>query len=158
MEYEYDPSNHLTVVNHSEVVGIGNEIPANAWNKPWSWENYLIWEDGNLKEFQDYQGNKTVTWTTKYEYSIYEVDYPVVIPVVINNAHHLPLFMQGVFGLNSVNLVKSTSVFDSADKISLSRQYSYEFDQARIIEFAETTSYNIGSPISITYKVDWTER
>lgn len=158
MEYEYDPLNHLTVVKHSEVVGIGDDISNNAWNKPLSWENYLIWDDGNLKEFQDYQANNTVTWTTRYEYSIYAVDYPVVIPMVINNAHHLPLFMQGVFGLNSVNLVKSASLYDSAEKISLSRQYTYEFDQARIIEFTETTSYNIGSPISITYKVDWIEK
>lgn len=158
LEFEYDPSNHLTIVKHSEVVGIGEDIKDGAWNKPWAWENYLIWEDGNLKEFQDYNGNSSVYQTTKYDYSIEAVDYPIVIPMVINNAHHLPLFMQGVFGLNSVNLVKSFSIIDYEGNTSLTRLYSYMFDQARIIEYTETTNHNTGFSNPITYKVNWIER
>lgn len=155
LEFEYDPSNHLTVVKHAEVVGIGEDIKVGAWDKAWAWENYLIWEDDNLKEFQDYQGKASVYQTTKYDYSIYAVEYPVVIPTVINCAHHLPLFMQGVFGMNSVNLVKSSSVIDNKGNTTMSSQYSYEFDQARIIEYTETHSYY---PTPITYNVTWIER
>lgn len=158
LEYEYAPSNHLTVVKHAEVVGIGADIKDGAWEKPWSWENYLIWEDGNLKEFQDYQGKASVYETTKYDYSIEAVDYPVVIPMVINNAHHLPLFMQGVFGLNSVNLVKSSSVTDDKGNISFERQYSYKFEQAHIVEYTQTNSYNTAISNPITYKVKWIDR
>lgn len=158
LEFEYAPSNHLSIVKHSEVVGIGEDIKDGAWNKPWAWENYLIWEDGNLKEFQDYNGNSSVYQTTKYDYSIEAVDYPIVIPMVINNTHHLPLFMQGAFGLNSVNLVKSFSITDYKGNTSLTCLYSYMFDQARIIEYTETTNHNTGFSNPITYKVNWIER
>lgn len=158
LEYIYDTSNHLTVVKHSEVVGIGDDIKDGAWDKSWSWENYLIWEDGNLKEFQDFQGNASVYETTKYNYSIYAVEYPIIAPMVINNAHHLPLYMQGVFGSNSVNLMESASVFDKAGNLSFSRQYSYEFEQARITEFTVTTTNNTAYSTSIPYTVNWTER
>ncbi len=158
LEYEYDSANHLTVVKHTEVVGIGEDIPDVAWNKPWSWENYLIWEDGNLKEFQDYYGNVSVYKTTKYDYSIEAVDYPVIMPMVINNAHHMPLFMQGVFGLNSVNLVKSSSVIDNEGNITFSCQYTYKFEQARIVGYTQTYSFNTTFSNSVTYNVNWTER
>lgn len=158
LEFEYDPSNHLTIVKHSEVVGIGDDIKDVAWNKPWAWENYLIWEDGNLKEFQDYNGNSSVYQTTKYDYSNEAVDYPIVIPMVINSAHHMPLFMQGVFGLNSVNLVKSLSIIDDKGNTSSTRLYSYIFDQTRIIEYTETTNHNTGFSNPITYQVNWIER
>lgn len=158
LEYEYDTSNHLTIVKHSEVVGIGDDIKDDAWNKPWAWENYLIWEDGNLKEFQDFNGNSSVYRATKYEYSIYAVEYPIVTPVVINSAHHSPLVMQGVFGLNSVNLVESSCAIDNNGNISLSRQYAYEFEQGRIVEYSETNSFNAAVSNPIIYKVNWTGR
>lgn len=158
LEFGYLPTNHLNIVRHSEVLGIGAQIDDEAWSKAWTWENYLIWEDGNLKEFQDFQGNSSVSQTTKYEYSSYGVAYPVVIPTVINSAHHLPLFMQGVFGLNSENLVASASTFDHSGTPLLTRQYSYELDQALIIAFTETliNAYTFSNPI--TYKVNWTEK
>ncbi len=158
LEFEYDSSNHLTIVRHAEVVGIGDDLNDVVWNKPWIWENYLIWEDGNLKEFQDFQGNNTITKTTKYDYSIYAIEYPVIIPMVINNAHHAPLFMQGVFGLNSVNLVKTAEIFDSNDNMNLSRQYTYEFEQTGITGFAETTCCNAVYSKPVTYEVTWTEK
>ncbi len=158
LEYDYLPSNHLNSVKHSEVVGIGGDIKNNAWDNAWKWENFLIWENGNLKEFQDYQGNSTVSQTNKYEYSIYAVAYPIVIPMVINNAHHFPLCMQGVFGLNSVNLVKSVSTFDNNANLTLSLQYSYEFEQARISEYTQTLFSNSVFSNPVTYTVTWTEQ
>ncbi len=158
LEFSYDLSNHLNVVKHSEISGIGDEIENNAWDNSWTWENYLIWEDGNLKEFQDFSGNSTIYRTTKFEYSIYATGYPVIIPTVINSAHHLPLCMQGVFGPNSINLVKSASTFDNVGNMCLSRQYSYEFDQARIVEFTATTFTNSVFSNLISYKVNWTEK
>lgn len=158
LEFEYDPSNHLTVVKHAEVVGIGADIKDGAWDKSLSWENYLIWEDGNLREFQDYQEKTSFYETTKYDYSIEAVDYPVVIPMVINNAHHLPLFMQGVFGLNSVNLVKSSSMTDIKGNLEFESQYTYKFEQAHIVEYTQTTSYSTTASNSITYKVNWIDR
>lgn len=155
LEFEYDPANHLTIVKHTEVVGIGDEIKDTEWNKPWTWENYLIWEDGNLREFEDYQGNSKPMQTIRYDYSMYAAEYPVVIPLIINNAHHSPLFMQGVFGLNSVNLLKTESVSDNNGNIYLSHNYTYDFEQGRIIEFTKTTFYNASFSDAVTYKVNW---
>lgn len=153
----YLPTNHLNTVEHLEVVGIGDDIKDDAWDNAWRWMNYLIWEDGDLKEFQDYQGN-TYYQSTKYEYYEDKVSYPIITPVVINNAHHMPLFLQGVFGSNSVNLIKSASSFDRNNNLYLSRQYSYEFEEARISKYTETlfTSSVYSNPV--TYTVNWTER
>lgn len=158
LEFTYMPSNHLNVVRHSEVVGIGDDVKENAWDNAWTWENYLIWEDGNLKEYQDYQGHSTVDRTIKYEYTNYPVSYPIIIPMVINNAHHQPLFMQGVFGSNSVNLVESSSVTYSSGNSQLSHHYLYKFEEGRVIEFTETVFSNSTYSNPITYQVNWTEK
>ncbi len=159
LAFEYLPSNHLNVVEHSEVLGIGDDIKDDEWHKPMKWENYLIWENGNLKEFQDYQGSSNSYQSTKYEYSGEAVSYPVVIPMVIKFAHHLPLCMQGVFGLNSDNLVTSASSFDKNGDLYLSRQYSYDLDDANISKYTEIYNFT-GSVFSgkVTYNVNWTEK
>lgn len=160
LDFTYIPSNHLNIVKHSEVVGIGDDIKDNTWENAQTWENYLIWEDGNLKEFQDFQGHSSLYRTTKYEYSTYKVEYPVIIPMVINNAHHLPLFMQGVFGLNSVNLVDSSVIEENASLV-LSHKYTYKIEQNRVTEFDETIFGNFGNPAisnPVSYKVNWTEK
>ena len=155
--FDYIQTGHLNTVEHSEVFGIGDDVKDNAWDNAWRWTNYLIWEDGNLKEFQDCQGNSTYQ-STQYEYSGDKVSYPVIIPMVINNAHHLPLYMQGVFGLNSVNLVKSATSFDHNANLTFARQYSYEFEQGRISKYTETTLTKNTYCNPLTYTVTWTEK
>lgn len=158
LAFDYLPSNHLNVVEHSEVYGMGDDIKDNAWDDAWTWENYLIWENGNLKEFQDYQGNSTPYQTTKFEYSVDAVSYLMVIPmVIIKFAHHIPLCMQGVFGSNSVNLAKSASSFDHKGNLFLSRQYSYEVEGTHISKYTEVYNF-LGSVFSdqVTYTVNWT--
>lgn len=158
LEFTYLPDNHLNVVKHSEVVGIGEDIKPGAWDKAWTWENYLIWEDGNLKESQDFQGNSSVYQTTRYEYYADAVEYPIIIPGIINNAHHEPLYMQGVFGRVSNNLVKSTKMYDSYDDIYYSLDYTYKLKNSRITDYTETT---IGTTLisnPVTYHVTWTEK
>lgn len=160
LEFAYSSDNHLNIVKHSEVYGVGENVTANAWDKSWTWEDYFVWENGNLKEYQDFNGKSVVYTTTKYEYSTYAVAYPVIIPVVINSWHHSPLFMQGVFGLNSNNLLKSSSLFDKDGNLDLTRNYIYEFNDAALIDqyYVETISYNTTVSYSISYKVDWTEK
>lgn len=158
LTFDYLPSNHLNTVEHLEVFGIGDDVKDNAWDNAWRWMNYLIWEKGNLKEFQDFQGKTTSYRSTKYEYSEDKVSYPVIIPMVINSAHHLPLYMQGVFGLNSVSLVKSASSYDNNANLTFARQYSYEFEQERISKYTETLFTNSVISNPVTYTVTWTEK
>ncbi len=156
--YDYLPTNHLNTVEHIEVFGVGDEIKDSAWDDAWRWMNYLIWDNGNLKEYQDHQNSSIHYQSTKYEYSDEAVSYPVIIPMVINNAHHLPLYMQGVFGLNSKNLVQSASSFDIDGNLYLTRQYSYEFEQARISKYTETDYTGSVYSNPVTYTVNWTEK
>lgn len=156
LAFDYLPTNHLNTVEHFEVLGIGDDIKGDAWDKTMKWENYLIWENGNLKELQNYQGSSKHYQSTKYEYLADKVSYPIIMPMVIQSAHHQPLCMQGVFGSNSVNLVKSAQTFDSYDNLTFSRLYSYEFDQARISKYTETINSPSHDPI--TYTVIWTEK
>ena len=158
LTFDYLPSNHLNTVEHLEVFGIGDDIEDNAWDNAWRWMNYLIWENGNLKEFQNCEGNPTPCLSIQYEYSEEQVSYPIVIPQVIKFAHHLPLIMQGVFGSNSVNLVKSALSFDKNADLYLSRQYSYEFENARISKYTETLFTNSVIFNPVTYTVNWTEK
>lgn len=157
LEFEYDNfTDHLTEVKHSEVMGIGEDVTDASWEKAWTWCDYLYWENGNLIEVQKYQGHSSVQKTIKYEYSSYGVLYPVIIPSVINSYHHLPLFMQGVFGLNSNNFVSSATYLDAAGNITRSCDYIYEFENGYVKSYTET--YCNGEAISspITYNVTWT--
>ncbi|MCM1067118.1 MAG: hypothetical protein NC418_06060 [Muribaculaceae bacterium] len=159
LEFGYMPDNHLNVVKHSEIMGAGANITAADWEKSWQWENYLIWENDNLKEFQDFAGNTVVYKTTKYEYSSSAAEYPVIISGVINSLHHSPLFMQGVFGLNSNKLLKSASIFDADGNLNLTRSYSYELREDALIDrYTETTSSNTAFSRNISYKVNWTAK
>lgn len=159
LEFAYTPDNYLNVVRHSEVMGIGENVSADNWEKSWNWENYLIWENGNLKEYQDFFGKSVVYETTKYEYSSDDVVHPVIIPVVINSLHHGPLLMQGVFGSNSNNLLESSSVFDKDGNLNLTRHYTYEFNDAALIDqYVETIAINTAFSNSISYKVNWTDK
>ncbi|MCM1070622.1 MAG: hypothetical protein NC210_04245 [[Clostridium] fimetarium] len=159
LAFEYDPGNHLTAVKHSEVVGIGDDLPADAWNKSWDWENYLIWENGNLKEYQDYQGNARVTTTIKCDYSDYDATYPVNLPITIQSHHHTPLMMQGVFGSNSKKLVKSVSAFDRNNKPISERRYVYELNSDKYVEsYSEIIPHYNDRYTSTLYEVTWTPK
>lgn len=157
LEYEFDLQNHLTAVKHTELVGIGDEITNWSAQKPWVWEDYLIWENGNLKEFEDFYGKTYVYKTTKYEYFDSTSEYPVIVPMVTGLAHHLPLFMQGVFGSNSKNVYRSMSQTDCLGYI-WDQQYTYTFEESRITEYTKTDSYNSEDSKTASYKVNWTQQ
>ena len=60
--------------------------------------------------------------------------------------------MQGVFGLNSNNLIESSSKFDKKGNLTFSQDYTFKFENARITEYEET----IGGHFTTNYKVNWT--
>lgn len=115
--------------------------------------------DGNLKEFHDYQGHTATYQTRKYGYFSDVVEYPIIMPVIINSEHHTPLVRQGIFGASPVNLVKAVTVSDGDGNLNFSRQYTYKFEDARIIGYTESTSYsNTAFSNSIPYSVNWAEK
>lgn len=159
LEFTYTPDNHLNIVKHSEVRGIGGNVTADDWDNSWNWENYLIWSNGNLIEYQNFSGNSRVYQTTKFDYSTSTAAYPVIIPNVINSLHHRPLFMQGVFGSNSKNLLESSSIFDEDGKLYSTRHYTYKFNKEDLIDrYVATISDNTAFSKSISYIVNWTDK
>lgn len=155
LEFAYEGGTHLTEVKHSEVVGLNTDTPS-VWDEAWSWENHLMWENGNLKEFENYQGKNVVSETTEYDYYEHAAALSLINPVIINALHHTPLLMQGIFGANSKNQMKSASVFDKDGNFCLSREYTYKCRNDGLIDdYVETTVHNTSASNSILYKVNW---
>lgn len=159
--YNYDAANHLVSVKHAEVMGIGDEIKDDAWDNAWEWENYYIWEDGNLTEYQDYEGNSYVRNDTEYAYYGDRLEYPVISPIDINCFHHKPLAMQGVFGSNPVNMLASvtTSYKDKWGNVNSSKtyKYTYQYDGNMISGYCFTKFYGYNADVPILYNIEWTE-
>lgn len=154
LSFDYDWAGHLTVVKHSEVTGIGDDMPDNAWDNAWEWENYLIWDNGNLVEFQDKQGRPEVYSTTKYKYVASATDYPLIMPAsVINCYHHIPLLMKGVFGTNSTGLLSEATEYDRDGNVTMSNAYDYRIEDGRIAGYTHTPSYASAA----WYNVAWTD-
>ncbi len=155
LEYGYDDSSHLVSIFHSEVYGIGDNISESAWDKPWEWTDYLTWEDGNLKSFQEAQGAQYTKYITEYSYSQEKAEQAVIYPLVIFN-YHIPLQMQGVFGQNPVNLIESSVRADRNGNEAISQSYDYTIKENRITEYWCTKSY--GTPAPIQYFVGYKNR
>lgn len=159
LEYGYDFANHLVSVKHSEVMGSGDDIPETAWNKPWVYENCLVWEGDNLVEFQDMLGKPDVYYTTRYKYVETTADYPVIMPVsVINSLHHVPLMMQGIFGSRPKDLISETAQYDRDGNIMLTNRYEYQIDDSHITGYYITRSYGPSALCPIFHNVTWTAR
>lgn len=157
LEFEYDKfKGHLIEIKHAEITGIAEGNDNSALDNAWRWSDYLYWEDGNLKEYQVFQGHSSVWQTRTYEYSDYAVGYPIVVPFIINSYHHQPLIMKEVFGVNSKNYVSRVSISDANGNIPLIGEYSYHFENGYLNSFTETYS-NGSTPLSsVNYKVTWT--
>ena len=154
LAFGYDLAGHLTSVRHSEAMGIGDDMPVNAWDKAWEWENYLVWDNGNLVEFQDKQGRPEVTSTTKYKYVASATDYPLIMPAsIINCFHHIPLLMKGVFGANSTGLLSESTEYDRDGNVTISNTYDYRIEDGRIVGYTHTPSYASAA----SYSVAWTD-
>ncbi len=158
LDFYYDTSNHLTSVKHTEVRGIGDDISNIPFNEPWIWENRIIWEDDNIKEFQDTHGNSDVHYTSKFDYTDIETDFPIVYPDVTNSIHHLPLLVRGFFGSISKNLIAGQIRYDNSGNISLIKKYEYRIENNRIQSYYETNSYGTVFSSPILYNVIWTTR
>lgn len=138
--FEYDQTNHLVAVKHSEVIGIGDKVTDDAWDNAWTWEDYMIWENGNLKEYHNYYGHSSVTYLHKYDYYPTHTDYAVINPLVINCYHHSLLYMKGVFGDNSKQLLKTDECEDfSLNKYNHKSTYEYVLDGTKVTEYTLIT-------------------
>lgn len=146
-EFCYTSGNLLNVVKWTEW---SKDWDGWAEDKPWTWENFYYWENGNLMKIEDFNGHSypSVTYTINYN-DVAGVQNVVTIPIGLYQ--YIPLQLKGIFGAQSVSLISEVQRDDSFNGIT-STSYRYEFADSRITEYQE--SYADGT--TETFSVLWT--
>ena len=147
-EFSYTSSNLLNVVKWTEW---NKEGDVWAEDKPWTWENFYYWENGNLVKVEDFNGNSypSVTYTINYT-DVAGIQN--VVPIPIGRYQYIPLQLKGIFGAQSVSLISELHRDDSLNGIT-STSYRYEFAGNRITQYQESR----GNGMEETFLVLWTE-
>ncbi len=146
-EFTYTAENQLTAVRNTEW---NRKADSWAYDRPWTWENRYIWENGNLTAVEDYAGNEAPTYIYRYSYtSISGVRN--IVPVHMDRYQYFPLQLNGYFGAEPENLISRTE-YIRPDAPDSDATYQYSVDGNRITGYTEThrgTTYD--------YIVTWTE-
>lgn len=148
-EFSYTSGNLLNVVKWTEW---NKEGDGWAEDKPWTWENFYYWDNGNLVKIEDFNGNSypSVVYTFNYTDA---TGFQNVVPIPMGRYQYIPLQLKGIFGAQSVSLISEVHRDDSFNNTSTSTSYRYEFADSRITKYQE--SRNNG--ITETFSVIWTE-
>lgn len=146
-DFTYTTDNHLNVIKNTEWNKDGDSW---AYDKPWSWENYYIWENNNLVTVEDYAGNKTPTYIYKYSYSpILEVQN--VLPIHLARVQYYPLQLKGYFGTSPANLITGIKTI-RPDSPNSESTYQYDITDNKIVGYTETLN-----GVSDKFTVTWIE-
>lgn len=144
-EFAYMADNHLNVIKNTEWNKSGDGW---ATDRPWTWENYYIWENDNLIEIEDYNGYSKPYYIFKYTYSSIS-GVPNIISIPYGRYSYFPLQLKGVFGKQSKNLIVGREI-TYADSRPNIYSFEYEIVDDRISSYIE----NRGDK-SYNYKVTW---
>ncbi|MBP3298842.1 MAG: hypothetical protein J6L73_04120 [Muribaculaceae bacterium] len=146
-DFSYTGGNHLNVVKCTQWSKNGN-----GWNyeKPWSWENYYIWEGNNLVSIEDCAGHDKPTYIYNYSYSSVS-GIQNLIPLHFGRYQYYPLQLKGYFGSASENLINGLE--SVAPNMPVRKvQYEYVIQKNRITGYSETRNGK-----SEHFSVNWTE-
>lgn len=146
-DFTYTTDNHLNVIKHTEWNKTGESW---AYDKPWSWENYYIWDNNNLVTIEDCNGNQTPTYIYKYSYSSIS-GMQNVLPIHLARSQYYPLQLKGYFGTASANLITGIERI-RPDAPNSEITYQYNIKDNKIIGYTETENGNL-----IDYSVSWVE-
>ena len=149
LEFGYTLDNHLNWIKHTEWNKSGDDW---AEDRPWTWENYYYWEDGNLVKIEDYSGNSHpyITYSLKYG-NTSEVQN--VVPIPIEGLQYYPLQLKGHFGPMPIGLIIEIVRSDASNGNDITK-YRYILYDTQITNYVE--SHN-GSESNI-FTVQWTKR
>lgn len=147
-EFSYTSSNLLNTVKCTEWSRVDDKW---AEDKPWTWENFYYWENGNLVKIEDYLGHSypCITYTLKYA-DISNVQN--VVPIQMGRYQYFPLQLKGIFGSSPVNLIKQVDEADIFDG-DFSTFYQYDVVDKRIEKYQEIRKDGVSS----TFSVQWTK-
>ena len=147
-EFNYTPGNLLNTVKWTEWNKVGEEW---AEDKPWSWENFYYWDNGNLVKIEDYLGHTYPCITYTFGYADFAGSQNVVaIPMGLYQ--YVPLQFKGVFGPQPAALISEIHRADTFNG-NFSTYYRYEIAEGRITNYQESRS----NGVSETFSVQWTK-
>lgn len=145
-DFSYTTSNLLNVVKWTEWNKEGDSW---AEDKPWTWENFYYWDNGNLVKAEDFNGNSypSVTYTFNYT-NVTGVQN--VVPIPMGRFQYIPLQLKGIFGAQSVSLISEVHRDNSLNK-STSTSYRYEFNGSRISKYKESCDDRMAESFSLLW-------
>ncbi len=146
-EFTYTSGNHLNVVKWTEWNRQGDGW---ALDRPWTWENYYIWENGNLTEIEDFSGKTTPFYRYKYSYSTTSGIQNITV-IHYGRHQYYPLQLGGILGAQPENLISGVQI-EQADVLPVQTRYEYNIIDGRVTVYTETRNNN-----SDTFTVTWTE-
>lgn len=146
-DFSYTTGNHLNVVKCTEWNKKGD-----GWDyeKPWTWENYYIWDSNNLVSIEDCAGHDKPIYIYNYSYSSI-TGIQNIIPIRLGRIQYYPLQLKGYFGSSSENLVEGVESIEPNTSV-VTEQYKYEIDKNKITGYKETRNGK-----SEYFTVNWTE-
>ena len=86
LEFGYTRDNFLNWMKHTEWNKSGDNWEE---DRPWSWENYYYWEDGNLVKIEDYSGHSYPYITYSFKYGI-TTEVQNVVPIPMGEFNFIP--------------------------------------------------------------------
>lgn len=146
-EFIYTSDNHLNVIKNTEWNKKGDSW---AYDKPWSWENYYIWENNNLTSIEDCNGKQTPQYVYNYTYSSIS-GVQNILPVHFGRFQYFPLQLKGYFGSQPKNLIIEIESI-RPDTPTTKTSYEYNIHDNKITDYTETRGEN-----STNYSVRWVE-
>lgn len=146
-EFIYTSDNHLNVIKNTEWNKNGDSW---AYDRPWSWENYYIWENNNLISVEDCNGKQTPQYIYNYSYSSIS-GVQNILAVHFGRFQYFPLQLKGYFGSQPKNLIIGMeATCPNAPTTNIS--YEYNIKDNKITDYIETQGGN-----STSYSVRWVE-
>lgn len=147
-DFSYTTSNLLNVVKCTEWYKEGDNW---AEDKPWTWENFYYWDNGNLVKVEDFAGHSYPSFTYTFNYTDV-TGVQNVVPIPMGRFQYIPLQLKGIFGAQSVSLISEVHRDNSLNK-STSTSYRYEFNGSRISKYKESCD----DRMTETFSILWTK-
>lgn len=154
-EFKYNNKNQLINITQTEW-----NRDNNIWDTkhPWTWKNYIYWENDRIVKYEDYNGSKNPIYIQLYEYSeLQTAKNTVILPNI--RPYYMPLYKYGIFGAQPVYLISKITSYNKLHDITTHKFIDYSLDNGLISAFTITARSPLSPNLSISYDyiVGWRE-
>lgn len=149
-DFIYNDLGQLITIRFSEWRQDGD-----GWeDTPWTWENSLEWEAGNIVRYTEYLGNSKPS--NEYQYTYYGgitvTVNPVVFPII--RPEYTPLQLAGYLGRQSREQVKEVIITEMSGNTQIEK-YSYDFSVSLKDTRVESFTKTVNDGVEKTFSVLW---